>query len=320
MKEKKINRLKWSVVTLLFAIIVMHVFLNQYVKSNRMNIEVDETLTLRYFYENETVHIAFKKGGINELFGISQLTKWQVLFPYFQKPVFNVDVGTDWIGPYIVRGEKDGDDQSRVEFTGGWHGRMDDGVEQPTAKEVEHRIWIDGKEVTTKGKYRGEKVVFQVVNHIQGYNTMERFILEEKVTYTLLKNKEIQVDVVLKALENIRIEKYYGMQLVMPQDYFWVSFWRKGDCVAEKNQKDEPYHAVYTPIDTIKILDDQREHGISGFINLESDIDAFKYKYSAEPYGFTTQDRKTYFNSINGVPLELKKGDTFQWNGGYRLE
>ncbi|HBI92237.1 MAG TPA: hypothetical protein DDY58_07265 [Terrisporobacter glycolicus] len=131
---------------------------------------------------------------------------------------------TDWISPYIMKAINTGDGDKvggEYDFVGGCHSYTNTASGIPTARLVTAKLRIDGSDITNNGIYYSNNVDLICTNRIQGNNTKKadgtgREILEEVVTFTV-RQGEIAVDNKIKPLEDVRIDRYYGMQSYINQ-------------------------------------------------------------------------------------------------------
>lgn len=310
--------IKWL---LLIVALISILYIGKEFFARNMMVKIDDNLSIEYIRPKNGMTLTFGSGGINQITSIESFENYENIFrQVLKRPNRRFITTTDWIGPIIFSTLDNVGKQRQEAFTGGWHGLKEGEDQVPTATETGRRIFVDEQLITKKGNFVGQKVTLEVTNQINAYNSQNRFSLEETVTYTIHPNKEIQVRVSLKALEAIRVSRYYGMQVILPPGYEHISYIRKGNVIGEFNQLEETYNAAYTPVDLIVISDKIEGNNIYASINLESDINNFLYKKDEEPYAFTTNDRKSYFNIINGIPLYLNQGEVFEWEGMYRFD
>ena len=126
---------------------------------------------------------------------------------------------TDWIAPYIMKAinNADGDKiNSDYNFVGGAHSYENTSLGVPTARLLDIQIKIDGNNISSNGVYYAHKINVICTNRIQGNNTKKkdgtgREILEEEVTFTITQGV-IDIENKIKPLEEIRIDRYYGLQ------------------------------------------------------------------------------------------------------------
>lgn len=124
---------------------------------------------------------------------------------------------SDWIGPYIVGANQNGNGNGQ-DFTGGNHNYDGGENSSVTGRTVQYNVWVDGKEPQDGKVISGKKVKIEVVNRIQGFNTKEqdgsgREILQETVTYEV-EGGQVQVHTEIQPLEDITLYRYYGLQSV----------------------------------------------------------------------------------------------------------
>ena len=126
---------------------------------------------------------------------------------------------TDWISPYVVKAKAniDGDLPLSEHFTGGYHGYNNGASDAVgTATNTSFKVFADKKLLTADCDIYANEIVIEVVNLINATNTKKadgtgRNVIQETVTYTIVGNK-VDVSVAIKALEDITIQTYYGIQ------------------------------------------------------------------------------------------------------------
>lgn len=261
---------------------------------------------ISYSHKKSDVAFTFSPRGVNQLFSIDQIT--------YKNLDISTKITTDWIGPYIVR-EKNGIDQP-PRFTGGFHGSNGDGTGQQTAitKDVE---------MITSNSHKDESMIIRVTNHIKGYNSHQPLI-EEVVSYRLFKN-QIQVQVVIKALEALVIEKYYGLQT---QNSIWddsgIIYYDSGRH-ALFSQERSHFSRTRNKDLTRAFRITNNKHNISLRVDLSSS-GLGRFKYLAENQSpvfimkYSEKSKKGYMNLINGKELELDQGEKVYWRGVYLFQ
>lgn len=268
------------------------------VKGNNMPIAVrldkDNKLKIKMQLPNYKQEIVeFDYGGINNIYAISRI--------HNGKKVLNI--GTDLVGPYVMF--QNDLDASNGQFTGGWHGSNGDGTGAPTGNTIRAMFLLDDKTICRDKWILGDSLRIVVENNIKGNNTIHN-ILNEVVTYNV-SNQNIDVKVKATATQNIVIDKYYGMQT---QNHLWSSLMYCGQgpisCRINSHSMDAR---------SFVLLDDEGYY-LRSSLNLDG-LGGFARKANWKPTCFTTDYGKTYFNLVNGLPLELDIGESFSWSGSY---
>lgn len=314
----------------IIVLITMIVFVSLIVRcSNKKSyknlwfVQADNNYTVGYKYnENELIWFEFSKAGINELIQISKIFTTDnqdnlTMDKYNnQDKVEFIDSYSDWIGPYIVRhGFKE--TQNKKQFTGGWHG-VDD--KYKTARMIDYNIKVDGN-IVDKNENKiqlAKEVVLSVTNNLYAYNTLDdkEEVLQETVIYNISYDG-IQVEVIIKALDDIVIERYYGMQTLNSaykgnliyggdEDISYNSFEWSNSPTKLTNSKHE-----------VTIKSEDKAHVLISSIDKEYGLGKCDYLDEKQPYAFTLTYGKTYFNLVNGKELFLKKDESARWKGKY---
>ena len=129
--------------------------------------------------------------------------------------------GTDYLSPSVVyaKNNVNGDfaDFTSGKLTGGWHGynNATSGA-TPTARNVSCKVFCDGREVSIGEQVRGNDVVIDIVNRLQGSNTEKsdgsgREIVEQHITIRFYDDFTVKVDCEITALEDIVYRMHYGI-------------------------------------------------------------------------------------------------------------
>ena len=190
---------------------------------------------LRYNHANKSVRMRFRynsnhdmifdigKRGSNNLPQIAAFYKEPNTTGYlpmdFTLTTQFIADQTDWISPYVVKAKAniDGDLPLSEHFTGGYHGYNNGASDAVgTATNTSFKVFADKKLLTADCDIYANEIVIEVVNLINATNTKKadgtgRNVIQETVTYTIVGNK-VDVSVAIKALEDITIQTYYGIQ------------------------------------------------------------------------------------------------------------
>ena len=290
----------------------------------------DNELVVGFKYNsNEDMRILFKPCGQNLLTQINNIYKFENknIIPSLDFSKYGTifqEATTDWIGPYIVRtSNNDGDMPNSWHFTSGWHGFNGDQTGSKTARNVSAKFYIDNVEIVDNNVKCGNEIKIIVVNNIQSTDTKKqdgsgRECLQETVTYTITPNN-VDVDVEIKALENVKITTYYGLQ-TSNHSY---------DC-----------EILYTDDETMKNWTNCENVKIDGGTKLNSECCEYKirknndllvawidngyglgkrkYVNEDKPIVWTADYSKSYMVLVNGN-LDLITNEVLYWRGGYKF-
>ena len=169
----------------------------------------------------------FKKHYSNQIFGWWKTYKKNTSFTTpsinLGDDITDFGIETDLIGPIVSKAVNNGSQHDRV-FCGGQHGADNSTSGDPTAETRIIEIWIDGTNIISSGTYACKEIDVYVSNYIMSYNTIptKRYTINEMVHYKI-KDGKIDVEVTLRPLEYIKVETYYGMQMVIT-DYSHIQF------------------------------------------------------------------------------------------------
>lgn len=315
----------------------------KYVNYNNLNDEVLNLMKYRIvckkdnnelivgfkYNSNEDMRILFKPCGQSLLTQINNIYKLQNsnVLPNSDFSNYGTifqEATTDWIGPYICRtSNNDGDMSDSWQFTGGWHGYNGDQTGSKTARNISTKWYIDNNEIVDDNVNFGNEVKIIVKNNIQSTDTKKedgsgRECLQETVTYTITANN-IDVDVEIKALENVKITTYYGLQT---------------------NNHSYEGQILYTDDETMKIWTNCESVKIDGGTKVNSECCEYKIKNNNDlliawidgdyglgkrkyvnddkPLVWTADYNKSYMVLINGN-LDIVADQILNWRGGYKF-
>lgn len=239
-------------------------------------------------------------------------------------------ISTDSIGPYRglnAKNNADGDSSNLDAWLGGYHG-YDGNVNAsvPVAKNTYYALYVDNILISDTDLhlvYDNAKVV--VINQIQGCNTMKadgtgRYILEEKVIYTFKNLGEIDVEVEFKALEDLSINYYYGLQCPCASYDEGISF--KNDNI-NKAYITNPFSQNYSSgnkidSDCYEFVANKGNDCISMQLDNTYGLGRLRYNASDKIVNSITSKKKAYFNLITSK-IDLLQSQVMSWRGKYKF-
>lgn len=178
----------------------------------KLNVDyIDGELTITNLFNSN--YIKFSHFGGNNLFMIEE----------YKIGSNTITTHTDMIpAPYIVKAINNplGDDQDNKYFTGGNHQYNNQSSgSTATARETSLNIYCDGLSLSNNTSKECNEITIVEVNRVQGYNTRKsdgsgREILEEKIVFKF-DGKTLDVINTITPLEEILIERYYGIQTAL---------------------------------------------------------------------------------------------------------
>lgn len=242
-----------------------------------------------------------------------------------EKKILN-SVYTDYVSPYHqlrAVNNIDGDNPNDEGYTGGWHAYYNS-KGSPTSSMESFKLFIDDEPNEHNGIYQANKVKIETINLVQGINTKKidgsgRPILQEKITYTIVDGK-IDVEVNLKALEDITVEDYYFLQA--STDNYNNGILPVGDNLYPfeiKNLSQDIYGGSKLDSDCAEITISDGLNDL--IISIDSNYGIGDYKYNINDCRwFYRNYGKIYFNPISKTknnPLYLKNNQTLKAKGFY---
>lgn len=237
---------------------------------------------------------------------------------------------TDFIQPFMIwavnNGNGDFTDPTVRKITGGWHGynSKTSGDYTATARTTSIKVTCDGREVNTDEADTGDTVIIEITNRIQASNTEKqdgtgREVLEAKYIITYHSGyKRIDIACTLKALEEININRMYG-----------IALYRSGTDYECRAIGSRDHRGAFTFADSINF--DEYTKGIiahcpNGDIEMGLDqlIDLGSGYANENGKGASCGSSKAYmvmifdntFTATNG--FNMKAGDEASWLGYYK--
>lgn len=176
----------------------------------------DGLQTIIHFIKDKDVYVCreFQHCFINNLF---QLKKMYTANLNDNQLVKISDIGESWsdvVGPLsISRGSVDGYLGS---WSGGSHEIRVDGVDYPTAKEIDFKIYVDKEIIANDGFYKGDCRIV-TVNDLYFPKTITSADLSTatkaiKETRTYNLTSKMEVDVKIEFYQDVHVVQYYGCQ------------------------------------------------------------------------------------------------------------
>ncbi|WP_430108744.1 hypothetical protein [Paenibacillus sp. B1-33] len=300
----------------------------QYVLKNGSSLKIAH----KYNSGND-MWIMFDHAGANHLYGMKE---WR-LSPNANKDT-NADLArpsvilwpdiSDWIGPYIVGANQNGNGKGQ-DFTGGNHNYDGGENSSTTGRTVRYKVWVDGKELQDGIVATGNKIKIEVVNRIQGFNTKEqdgsgREILQETVTYEVEGGK-VQVHLDILPLEEITIYRYYGLQSVNGAWNNEVRYYAGTTEVARSagsKYSDSGTKSQHPDVDIYLVssaVQDGSQHQLLVTLDRNYGFGQLHYLAEDQPIVFTQDYGKSYFLQVYNKSAVLKKGGTASWQGSYHF-
>lgn len=238
------------------------------------------------------------------------------------------DSNTDFVGPYYVRALNDGVEGRGTKFTGGWHGSSGGGTGNPTGRTIDIKASADEKPLKpdVQSTYC-QRVDILVRNVIQGYNTTfqeldslgdNRYILRELIKYTVIDGL-IDINATITALEDLVIERYYGLQTINTA-YSGSVYYGKGDNSVKKSSFEKNNSGTklsYPDVDKIYLQSPDGGHTCTAWLDRNAGLGKLDSLEPSKSVAFTESYGKSYFNLVNGIPKKLSSGESAVWHGGY---
>ena len=266
------------------------------------------------------MHLVFGPCGVNNSFNLNSI--YLTNNPYKINPWITrksrlfLKSTTDWLGPYMVKCLTKGDGSLPV-FTGGWHGSNGNGTGVATSKMIGMSVKVNGQAISKSKPYYGN-VEVNIENVIQAYNTINSgvCVLKEAIKLSFTP-KKVGVVVTTTALEDVLLEKYYGLQVQS-------SSWRGQ--IQYSNGKAGTYGkysdsgpANKSIANSFTISSPNGAYKLKAKMDREYGLGKFEYLSPERPSVFAESYGKVYFNLINGNSMKVLKGKSLGWKGHYEF-
>ena len=273
-----------------------------------------------YFSKDENMQISFYPCGVNQLFGIAKVSYYLTLTDHLQgRASSEFNSCTDWIGPYYVCSAASSQSGLAKKFTGGWHGSNGDGTGTPTALTSDLNFVIDGESASGNFERNCEQVDLYVTNLIQGYDysLTNKNLLKETVHYSINNKRQVDVEVKIEALEDLVIQRYYGLQSQNFALFDSVKYMAGQRVINTDVINANSNCRSNEGVNTILLTDNEKQHQLKLVLNIEEGLGSMGKLRVGTPKAFSASYRKSYFNLVNGQDLTLKKGEEVFWKGSY---
>lgn len=241
-------------------------------------------------------------------------------------PTTILSSSTDFLSPSVVyavnNANGDFPTMDTQKLTGGWHmyNNYTTGDYSATARNISFKVFCDGVEVSDGETARGECVIVDIVNRLQGSNTEKadgtgREIVEQHFRIEFGDGFKAKVYGEITALEAIKYAVYYGISTInitnVPVRFVGCRANRQGNAYNSVTRCGDKYC-----IGTQQISDsDTYEMGFDSFLDLGTQF-ANKWTHSC-----TMSSGKSYmvliYASNEADMLSLSQGDKVYWSGWY---
>lgn len=207
------------------------------------------------------------------------------------------------------------------DFTGGWHLKTDNSI---TSELVSIALIIDGVDRTNDtvvSLATVNRIEFEIVNNIMGYNTRydNRYILQETIRYIIV-NGIIELEVQLRALEDLVIENYHGLELLV-NGTGWNETILFRDCDSKLVDFMDDIFSNDRYDGIVERVSQYGDYQLDSWIDSGVDLGRRDYVADDRPTVFTSYDNmKLYYNLVDGVDLEMTTNDVVSWRGGLKLK
>lgn len=236
---------------------------------------------------------------------------------------------TDFLSPSIVYAKNNVNgsfpDFTSGKLTGGWHmyNNAVYGNYSSTARNVSYKVFCDGVQLNNSDKVRGNSVVVEIINRLQGSNTeLEngggREIIEQKWILRF-KNDIVDVQSEITALEDVEYSSLLGISMPCLENspFYFVGCREK--------------RGAQTPSDSVNRCGDKFCHSVRMEgeydrvdIGFDTTLDLGTLYANHGLHSFTSSAKKVYTlliddNESRSNRVELTEGDVVYFSGFYRI-
>lgn len=269
---------------------------------------------------DKIMQLSFYPCGVNQLFALAKVSYFSGGTAYNQGQASGeFSSCTDWVGPYYVCGASSANSGLTPKFTGGWHGSNGDGTGFSTASTSEVSFVVDGGKVSGNFETNCSQVDLYVTNIMHGYDysLTNKDLLKEIVHYSIKPNRQIDVQVRIEALDDIVIQRYYGLQCQNFALFDQVSYIADQQVINTAGINIDSRCSTNEGINTILLNSSKNLHQLRLILNTAEGLGVTGNLGAGVPRAFSASYRKSYFNLVNGKDLPLKKGEEVYWKGSY---
>jgi hypothetical protein len=282
------------------------------------------TMKVKFKY-NDTQNMIIEFGllGVNALAHMTgiYLENSNTITDSFTNLVTMQSIATDWVSPYGLLAINN-PVNAFAGTVGGNHG-TDSGAGFPTARRENVTFYADNMLMQDNKIYYCDNVVVKAIHYIAASNTIDlttgakRDSVKEFVTYTITP-QNIEVSVTLSALEDVKFNRYAGLQAQLTawndEGYFMLDkaptlTLSPGGTLVNSANKNE---AV-----TDRFVAKKGTDYLIGYMNRRVGIGNRNYIGDTYPNAFFSNNGKVYMPSVNGTEMQVNNGESVFWNGGW---
>lgn len=262
----------------------------------------------------------FSQRGVNSTFTCNRavvfnnpMKEVRLDHDFVNAPPYFGDIDTDWVGPYMCKLQSE---STNYTFVGGHHDKTGgtNPAGTPSSRSSGFELFIDGALKNFDGEYVCKKVKLKTTNFVQSNNPeSNQEILKQEVTFSVNENG-IHAEIDTIALEDIRVDRFYGIQCYALAGFSEVRF--LGDDTASGMLL--PNQAGTS--DSGKLVREVAHHLNDGNIltSFLENSSAGDFRFKGNNPCASRTNYKTYFNSIY-ANINLAKNEAIKISGGYSI-
>ena len=283
-----------------------------------VNVENSRVNVIFNYAREGKMKVMLGKKGVNNIFDFTRIQK---IDGSGTESSFYTST-SDWFAPYVVKAvnNANGDQIETGYFTGGNHGYNNSGATEgnsATGRTTAVKFFVDGQETDSFNGY-ASFVEIKWTNRVQAYNTTKlagtgREVLEER--YSLLfDGVKWEVKNEIEPLEQIIIERYYGMQA---QVGAWNSRGRfEGADNREWITALTDYHTSQSKTTNTIVLENNTGDKLA--VSMNKTIDLGSLQFSESVFDSFLSNSKVYWNLVRGEQT-FNANSVYTYEGFYRF-
>ena len=162
-----------------------------------------------------------------------------------------------------------------------------------TAKTISYEVWTNEGILQDRIPQKCNTVFIKVINLIQAYNTVDiknnREVIQEEYILSI-KNGKVDVSLTISALEDIIIERYYGLQTVNAawgNSIHYVNGIHKSRVNIYRSSNNSGEKKDFPLVNRFVLKDKENYHQLIAWIDNEYGLGTFKYVTDNQPLTFT---------------------------------
>lgn len=301
-----------------------------------INYESDDSLSVCYLSNDKWYRLDFKRKSENltlQNFGFGYADAYSyfgdLIPPEYADFITRTEAGSDFHSPLVFRAVNNGmvGTNKRI-YTSGAHSKDGNDAGGATARSLNITLYADDVRLKrfTTGRLKAKRLKIVVTNLVMAYNTIDsdRYALEQNYVYDISVAGQF-VECNYRALEDVVIETDNGLQAYIAGLTPIVSntLLLVGGNKGERGVFNDQVFDAGTKTTSPNAYGVVIRHPAAGEFStwVDNGYGVGNRQYLANDKGQFEHPRvgssKIYARLIGGIELQLNKGDSYQWRGGF---